>query len=168
MTEHTQTTEKNQPPADKVALQYHPTEKDLPQTDKDSPQSHTDTEDLPPPYTKREEKAPLPSHSPLAFSIYPPLYNPSSPNSVPRPKFQQPKAQQYTSAERMKAILNTGSSSTSSKQSSGRFEERDPSNSHEYLQGPDRRYTHPRLNIFGRDIVGDRSSNALGWGRRKK
>lgn len=114
---------------------------------------------------QKEDKIILPSHSPLAYSNYPPLWSPNVPKCQPRPKSQQPAAHSYTSAESMKAILNTGSSS--SKKPSSRFEERDPNNQHQYLQRPDRRYTHPRLNIFGRDIRSPGSHSIFGIGKRK-
>lgn len=134
--------------------------------DDNPPPPRTDEGDSPSTIEEQpKEKTLVPSHSPLAYSNCPPLWSPT-PKTNPLPKPPQSKPQQYTSAERMKAILNTGSSS--SKKSDGRFEERDPSNQHQYLQGPDRRYTHPKLNIFGRDIASPGRSSFFGGKGKKK
>lgn len=113
---------------------------------------------------KKQEKTMLPSHATLAYGNYPPLWSPLSERSS-RPKAQHSGEQHYTSAESMRAILNTGSSP--SKKPNARFEERDPSNHHQYLQGPDRRYTHPRLNIFGEDVTPVGSPPSFGWRKKK-
>lgn len=113
---------------------------------------------------KDEKKTILPSHATLAFSNYPPLWSPDAKRN-PLPKTQRSAAQPYTSAESMRAILDTGSSS--SKKSTKTLEERDLSNNHQYLQGPDRSYTHPRLNIFGTDVGPLGRPPSFRWRKKK-
>lgn len=124
-----------------------------------SPAMETDDFKTPSSTKSQEEEHPGASssgHGPLAYGSYPPLWSPT-PKPSSRPKAQPAAEQQYTSVERMKAILNTGSPS-SSKEPERRFEEQDPGNHHLYLHGRDRRWndTHGRLNFYGVDVLTER------------
>ena len=99
----------------------------------------------------------IPSHNPLVFQNYPPLWskdNKSNLESRPRaPKETQsePNLNAGMPVSTLKAVLST-TSSREEKRPNKPFHEQDPTNRHQYLQKPDNPYTHPRLNIFGRDI----------------
>jgi hypothetical protein len=93
----------------------------------------------------------LPSHSPLAFSNYPPLWSKDyKKSSEPKPRRTESNTQVGASTDTLKAILST--TSKDERRPRKQFNEQDPSNNHQYLQQPDKSYTRPRLNIFGRDI----------------
>lgn len=123
----------------------------------------------PPPYQ-------YPSHSPLAFSNYPPLYIMGS-GSRPANMEAKPKAQRSqsdtagASVDTLKAVLST--SSNDERKSSQKFNDQDPTNKHEYLRKKDRAYaSHAKANVFGMDIgpLGKPPSMFGGWGggRKKK
>ena len=99
----------------------------------------------------------LPSHSPLAFSNYPPLYDPNRKSSATIPRSKQARAQSQSGmpVESIAAVLSTKSASDS-RSSSGRFDDAtDRSSRHGRLADSNREaYTRPRMNIFGRDVGG--------------
>lgn len=122
------------------------------------------------------EKKHLPSHSTLAMSNYPPWWTkdrkkPTSPDPKPARNPEQAGLPLST----IQSVQKTTSSREDRKGS--QWNEKDPSNKHQYLQQPDRAYTHPRLNIFGRDIgplgkppslfTGSKGSG-FSFGRKKK
>jgi len=110
--------------------------------------------------TKDADQAPtvsrLPSHSPLAFSNYPPLYDPNRPSAtIPRSKQARAQSQSGMPVEQIAAVLSTKSASDS-KTSQGKFDDaKDRSSRHGRLADSNREaYTRGRLNIFGRDVGG--------------
>lgn len=111
---------------------------------------------------------PLPSHSPLVFANYPPLWT-STPRPRPNPQasssssHKPQRSESGFSAATLSSVMSSGSKDASSK----KFNEKDPSNRHEYLQKPDRPYTHAKLNIFGRDIGGLGKPPSLRFRRQK-
>ena len=112
----------------------------------------------------------LPSHSALAMSNYPPLWTKES-GVVPRitdPKSEDRKDKPIA-ASSIKAVLSTKLSESDKKMKTN-FRERDPSNRHQHAQQPNRDYTHPRLNIFGRDIgpLGKPPRLNFGLGSKKR
>lgn len=90
------------------------------------------------------------SHSPLVFANYPPLWSKDGKSKPPKPQQPESEKQAGASVSTLKSILST--KSKEDRRPRQQFNERDPSNNHQYLQQPDRSYTHPRLNVFGRDI----------------
>ena len=115
------------------------------------------------------KSAPLPSYSPLVFANYPPVWA-GSPRPRPNPQATQSslntsrRSQSGFSAETLSAVMSAGSKDDKGK----RFKEKDPSNRHQYLQGPERSSSsHARLNIFGRDIGGLGKHPSMGFRRQK-
>jgi hypothetical protein len=121
----------------------------------------------------------IPSHDPLVFQNYPPLWSKDTKsNPEPRPRIaketqSEPNLNAGMPVSTLKAVLST-TSSREEKRPNKQFNELDPTNRHQYLQQPDKAYTHPRLNIFGRDIgpLGKPPPlfRGAGWGigKRKK
>ena len=124
----------------------------------------------------------LPSHSPLVFRNYPSYWSKEDPPR-PRPgpsKLQRSENGAGVSLSTLRAVMSTTSSDEEMKRDLRRkernqpFREEDPSNNHQYLQQPDRSYSKPRLNIFGREIgpMGKPPSlfggGGFSLGRRKK
>ena len=103
-----------------------------------------------------------------AMSNYPPWWvKDSKPNAQHKAKKTNSESNAGMPLATLKAVLST----TSSRDEKKEFNERDPSNRHQYLQQPDRTYTHPRLNVFGRDIgpMGKPPPTFTGgWGIGKK
>lgn len=98
------------------------------------------------------QKRPIPSHSPLAFANYPPVW---TNNQRPRPNAQTAGSSSSTSARTqsgfsaatLSAVMSAGSKDERGK----KLQDRDPDNRHRYVGGKEG-YTHGKMNIFGRDV----------------
>lgn len=116
----------------------------------------------------KPQSPPLPSHSPLAFANYPPLWTPGQRRPTPRASQSSSNTTGRTQSGFSAATLSSVMSSGSKDDRGKRFEEKDPGNHHQYLQGPDSSSSsHARLNIFGRDIGGLGKPPSIGFRRRK-
>lgn len=136
--------------------------------------STTATEQKPSEETSPLPKKTVPSYSPLAFANYPPLWTPNKDGSSSTAKANREAGPSEATRGRTQsgfsaATLSSVMATKSKDDGKGKqFSESDPSNRHEYLQQPDKPYTRPQLNIFGREIGGLRKRPpGLGLGRKK-
>lgn len=111
---------------------------------------------------------PLPSHSPLAFANYPPVWingpRPrANPQAGPSSSSTSRRGQSGFSAATLSSVMSSGSKDDKAR----KFAEKDPSNRHQYLQSADEPYSRPRLNIFGRDIGGLGKPPSMRFRRQK-